>query len=225
MKHNLRRYLQTITCIVLITGAAATNAALIDHGSYTTDQISGLDWLDLTATRGMSYEEVIGQLSSGQKFEGWRFASRADVTKFWIDAGGVGPFTGLASGSTNWVGHLQTLWGKTYLSLYPVNGYLVQGTVAMIDEPSSTCVTCNRTVYLLDNADVSDSSLGDYAEAIQLNEAYRWQGQTPIGHALIRYTTSPVPEPATLPMFAVGLAMVLALVRRSDERSVKSAAY
>jgi hypothetical protein len=214
MRHHPQQYLYVIVGAFLMVGATTTNAALIDHGSYTTDPISGLDWLDLTATRGLSYDDVSAQMGAGQQFEGWRFANRAVVNQFWINAGGTGPFTGLASGATNWVGQLQSLWGKTYPFVYTVNGYNVQGSIAMTHDPSPTCMTCNLTVYLLDNIDVSDSSLGDYAEIIQLNEAYRWQGQIPIGHALMRDTAAPIPEPATLPMFAVGLAAAIAFARR-----------
>jgi hypothetical protein len=193
----------------------SANAALVDNGLYTTDTITGIDWLDLTETNGKSFDEVSNQLNNGEKLEGWKFATRSDIDIFWTDAGGVGPFSGLANGKSNWVGQIQRLWGKTYPFVYLVNGYAVQGSIAMTSDKSGTCSTCNLTVYILDNIDLSDSNYGDYAEAIQLNEAYRSQGQVPIGMALIRNNSAPIPEPATLSMYALGLVAVLSLVKRS----------
>ena len=211
--------LRNILIGLLASGSLFANAALLDNGSYTTDSNTNLDWLGLTETRGLSFDEVQAQMSSGQKYEGWRFASRTDVIQFWSDAGGSGPFTGASSGESNWVGSLQSLWGKTYPFVYIVNGYTVQGTIAMTSDVSNSCHSCNLTVYLLDNIDLSDSSIGDYAEAVQLNEAYRSQGQVPIGHALVRAAT-PVPEPATFSMYAFGIFALASIARRS-RRSTK----
>ena len=200
-------------CGFLISGTVFATSQVLDNGKYTTDTITGLDWLDLTETRGLSFDDVSSQLGIGQRYEGWRFASRAEVTQFWEDAGGQGPFTGKASGSNNWVGELQSFWGKTYPFVYTLNEYLIQGTIAMTSDISTSCPTCNLTVYLLDNINDNNSSAGDYAEAVQLNEAYRSQGQAPIGHALVRLT-SPIPEPASLPLYSLGLLVVATFIQR-----------
>lgn len=209
---------------LLLVSATTVNAMLIDNGAYTTDAATWLDWLDLTATRGLSFDDVSSQMAVGQPFAGWRFASRAEVTTFWADAGGIGPFTSEASGETDWVGRLESLWGKTYPFLYTVNGYRVQGTIAMTSDASLTCSACNLTVYLLDNIDISASSVGDFAEAIQLNEAYRWQGQAPIGHALIRRASIAVPEPPTLAMLLLGLASVVPSLARGVRKKLRRTA-
>lgn len=206
MKRKSRSHICQWVSAFLVATSTGANATLVDNGSFTTDTATRLDWLDLTASRRLSFDEVSSQFGAGQTFEGWRFASRAQVIQFWTNAGGVGPFTGPASGDRNWVGRIQSLWGKTYPFLYSVNGNTVQGTIAMTSDPSTSCLACNLTVYLLDNINASDSNIGDFAEAIQLNEAYRWQGQVPIGHALVRDTASPVPEPATLLLLFLGLA-------------------
>ena len=106
--------LRQIVGALLMSSVGCATAGLIDNTTYTTDTVTGLDWLDLTVTRGLSYDDVVGQFSSGQLYEGWRFASRTEVWEFWTNAGGTGPFSGGAAGATNWVGQLQTLWGKTY---------------------------------------------------------------------------------------------------------------
>jgi len=196
--------------------AAPSHAALIDNNTYTTDTATRLDWLDLTATRGLSYDQVLEQTQPGGALDGWRHASRDDVRSFWVNAGGVAPFDGPTSGAENWVGLLHNLWGKTYSWQYSVTdvtgyAYLAQTTIAMIGEPSTTCADCMRTVYLLDNISISDSNFGDQAQLEQLNEAYRWQGQQPIGHALIRPSLA-VPEPSSIALLMSG-ALVFGLWR------------
>lgn len=186
-----------------------THAAMVDHQTFTTDTKTGLDWLDLTETRGQSYDEVENQMGAGQRYDGWRHASRDEVRNFWQDAGGVGPFLGAAMGSTNWVQQLQRLWGVTYPFLYPhPMGYLLQTSIAMTNEVSPTCAACNVWVYLSNNFNLSDSSEGDFADAESIDENYRWNAQIPIGHALIRNSepsVGAIPEPSTGALLALSL--------------------
>ncbi|WP_101756743.1 hypothetical protein [Oceanicoccus sp. KOV_DT_Chl] len=64
----------------------STNAAIIDLGSVTRDTGSGLDWLDLTETVGISYNSVTSEFGEGGLFEGYRYATAAEfdqlVTNF-----------------------------------------------------------------------------------------------------------------------------------------------
>jgi hypothetical protein len=48
-------------------------AALVDNGLYTTDTVSGLDWLDLSETAGNSYQYADDPNS------GWRHATNAEI--------------------------------------------------------------------------------------------------------------------------------------------------
>ncbi len=45
----------------------------------TLDRISGLEWLDLSATANRSYDDVVANLGVGGDFEGWQLASPAQV--------------------------------------------------------------------------------------------------------------------------------------------------
>lgn len=63
---------------VLLFSAAPSSAAPVDfinNTYYTTDTISGLDWLDVTVTASYSYTYVSSQLGVGGQFEGWRYAT------------------------------------------------------------------------------------------------------------------------------------------------------
>jgi len=64
------KFLITTSILVLST---SVNAALINNGSYTTDDISGLDWLDLNLTTSMTYNDA---LTANPE---WRHATNAEV--------------------------------------------------------------------------------------------------------------------------------------------------
>src|SRR5215470_4861134 len=71
---------------------AATDAAaatLVDNGTFTTDTATGLDWLDVTQTQGLSYNAVTSLF--GSTLAGWQFATLAQVSKLYDDAGGAQP--------------------------------------------------------------------------------------------------------------------------------------
>ncbi len=58
----------------LLISASLSQAALIDNGIFTTDEATGLDWLDLTYTDGDSYNTTLAAISTGE-LVGWRFAT------------------------------------------------------------------------------------------------------------------------------------------------------
>ena len=205
--------------IATIVLSPRAEAMVVDLGKVTLDQKTGLEWLDLPETRGLSFNEVESQITAGARLEGWRHASIDEISQFWVNAGGEAPFAGAARGQEDWVGRLQLMWGVTYPFLYLVNGFTVQGSVAMTSDVSSACPACQRTVYLLENVDRPGSSLGDIAEAVQVNEALRNDPQTPIGHALVRNTSTLVPEPDVWRLFAVG-ALGLMLTQRGHGKRV-----
>ena len=53
----------------------------------THDTVSELYWLDLTKTNNLSYDYVSRQLDSGGDFEGWRYATNAEVVTLWNNFG------------------------------------------------------------------------------------------------------------------------------------------
>ena len=55
------------------------NAAIVDLGSITRDTLTGIDWLDVTETRGMSYNDVTAQMGTGGALEGWRYATTTEL--------------------------------------------------------------------------------------------------------------------------------------------------
>ena len=63
-----------ITALVLLLGLSfSATASLIDNGSFTTDPDSGLDWLDLSETAGLSWQQAKARLPD------WRPATAAEI--------------------------------------------------------------------------------------------------------------------------------------------------
>jgi hypothetical protein len=80
----------TLLAAGLSLSTASYSAAVdfIDNGNYTTDTISGLDWLDINETTGRSYQYVTSRLSTGGAYEGWRYATSTEFLAM------AGNFTG-----------------------------------------------------------------------------------------------------------------------------------
>jgi hypothetical protein len=59
------------------------HATIIDNGAFTTDTATGLDWLDVSATVNLSYNQVNATLlGAGQLYDGWRYAVLDEVSTF-----------------------------------------------------------------------------------------------------------------------------------------------
>lgn len=77
---------------LLVAGwANVAGAALVDNGITTIDTNTGLEWLDITETNGLSYNEVLS--SSYVVSDGYRFASKTEIFELFANAGGIGTDT------------------------------------------------------------------------------------------------------------------------------------
>jgi hypothetical protein len=73
-------YLKRIILLTtLMLPFSVANSAIIDNGDYTTDSASGLDWLDVTQTINLSYDNVYSEVSIGGEYAGWRYATLNDL--------------------------------------------------------------------------------------------------------------------------------------------------
>ncbi len=57
------------TALILAISSSA-NAAIIDLGNITRDTGTGLDWLNVTESRNLSYNQVTAQMGIGGAYEG-----------------------------------------------------------------------------------------------------------------------------------------------------------
>jgi uncharacterized protein YjbI with pentapeptide repeats len=100
-------------------------------GQITFDSATGLDWLNLTVTANMSVTDVTAGLGPGGAFEGFRYATAAEVEQLFANAGLTGfgtEATGTIQGNTDPVleataAQLQALWGLTCVSGLPTCTY------------------------------------------------------------------------------------------------------
>jgi len=97
--------------LALVTFNAS--AVLVDNGTFTTDTRTGLDWLDIIQTENMSYNQVTAQLGTGGLFEGWVYATNAQVSEFFTSAGGTPPYDLSNTTNIGVVAPLVNLWGPT----------------------------------------------------------------------------------------------------------------
>jgi hypothetical protein len=69
-----------ILSLIPFADASAQNfARFVDSGRTTLDTETGLEWLDLTETMGISYFDLLGELNPGGLFEGYRYASTGEL--------------------------------------------------------------------------------------------------------------------------------------------------
>lgn len=97
--------------------------------SITRDTASGIEWLDLTISQGMSYNSVLANLEIGGQFEGWRFATSNEVRVFFFKLGLPSINTALYStvfeeNIANISELLGTTFGDNNSSEYGVYGYV-----------------------------------------------------------------------------------------------------
>lgn len=71
----------------LTLAGQTANATIIDNTTYTTDTATGLDWLDVTASLARSFNNVSANFGSGGAFQGWRYATGAELTTLLLDWG------------------------------------------------------------------------------------------------------------------------------------------
>lgn len=87
--HHLKRHLLSLLGLPLVALALATapaQATLVSQSdvvfgadSVTLDTGTGLRWLDVDISVNRSFNDVSGQFGAGGDFEGWRYATGAEV--------------------------------------------------------------------------------------------------------------------------------------------------
>jgi hypothetical protein len=62
----------------------------LDHGTYSSDSNSGLDWLDVTQTSGITFS-AMNDGAGGWLNNGWRYATGSEVSDLFTTYVGSGP--------------------------------------------------------------------------------------------------------------------------------------
>lgn len=111
MKTLIRKSLALVS---LAAFALQAQASLIDFGTYTKDSSTGLDWLDMSFTDGLSYNQVSTAIAGGS-LNGWRFATSSEFDGLINSAVGA-PYVAIHSDTAilTQMQALVSLLGSTY---------------------------------------------------------------------------------------------------------------
>ncbi len=82
----------SLLLLLLSLPAAATPLISVDDpvwgpGSITRDTISGLEWLDVDLSGGLSHNQLVLELQPGGRFDGWIYADITTALELWVNAG------------------------------------------------------------------------------------------------------------------------------------------
>ena len=91
---NKKLFAGLATALFMFGMIGSANAALVERDFLVTgdnlltyDTESGLEWLDLEITRGMSYSEVESELVNGGSLEGFSIANAEQMTELYLNGG------------------------------------------------------------------------------------------------------------------------------------------
>ena len=211
MKVNMK-YRKIAVATTLCFFSATSYAAIIDNGTYTTDTVAGLDWLDLTETTNMSYNQVSAQLGTGGSLAGWRYATESEIIGLLDAFGGDSSYYNSAGWSAQNNGLLDALapmWGDT---LCAQTGCTPGQGIAyfLYDYPYTNGSVALGAVN--DNETLIESLTQDLVD-LPIAPVSRDYLQESVGSALVR-NVSPVPVPAALWLFGSGLLSLIGVARR-----------
>jgi hypothetical protein len=200
---NTNRLVGAVAIVAAITAAASTASATLTSsdwqndgdGLLTIDSDTGLQWLDWSHTVNRSYNDVSSQLGDGGEFEGFRYATEAEMRTLYANAGAVfiAPIDGTDAGNIPALLLMSELFGRTYSAgaeaIYGLEGNASEEQSALGDWPNSGAIHHMATAF--------------QEEAGQI--AVRWLNMNDestadfLGHALVM-----VPAPGTIVLGALG---------------------
>jgi len=204
--------------------SANTSAAIIDNGLTTIDTDAGLEWLDVTETLNMSYNDVSAQLgNSSSSLFGYRYATGAEVTTLvdnWLGYS-TGGYVNL-SAADDALDPLIPILGDAYAAYEPNtdsleggngtpgSGYhYVYGLTAAVDE--SATQVWSAIIYDRPESWGTDFYSQDYSSL----DVSVYQGY--LGSFLVRETAvSTVPVPAAAWLFGSGLLGLIGVARHKN---------
>lgn len=201
----MKKYCQAILATVLLITASfgSAQAALVALGDFTTDTDTGMDWLDLDQTLGMSFDQVNAELGTGGLFEGWQVATLDQAHTFLTNAGWIGPFDPSNISNVGFVANFKAL--TTSLTDDPLDDL---GALSLVDDFADTL----GDLSLIDG---QGTGITSYSFTTPIDPSI---SQQDTGTFLVR--TSAVPVPAAVWLFLSGLAGLTSIARSRNTRSV-----
>jgi len=197
----------------------AASIDFIDNDTYTTDTISGLDWLDVTKSVDQSYNYVSSQFFKGGEYDGWQYATGYEFNSMVTNYTGSTTITTLTETVTHSEGSIDglvRLLGSTLDSLYLQitsktydnyygrdEGEYLDYTLGLLKDTRFTS-SYHYLAMIYDN-DVRQGSDDTTTAWSELQHPYYDKGFH-YGSYLVRQTTvQTVPEPSTITLLLFSL--------------------
>ncbi len=193
---------------LLLTGLSA-NANLIQAtdprfglNSLTIDTTTGLGWLDVSLSAGLSYQQVLADTQPGGSFSGFRFATVQEVLNLYTSAGIPG--AGYYPLSTTAITSFLSLIGTTGT----INGQ--PGVLALSATSLSAGVYCAPAIYGTGKSGVEEYWVNDGG----YNSGGTAYGATTSYPDLGSWLVTNVPEPSAYALAIAGLIGFTCMRRR-----------
>jgi hypothetical protein len=181
------KFLKIIGIGFILSVSTLANATLIDNGDYSTDNESGLDWLDWTLTADKTQAEALTLFGGA----GWRIATKSEAMGLMDNVYGVD----LGSESS------------TFIGMVTVDDYAIK-TAILLGGVGSTAPHGGSNTYAtiegvglfgIDSGTIYGATVPGYYGAIGFKHSF-------MGVALVKVAA--VSEPATIALFALGFVGV-----------------
>jgi hypothetical protein len=191
-----------LASLLLLFPAGTSRAGIIDEGIHTHDTAQGLLFLDVNLSTNRSYNDVITQFGSGGDFEGYRYATFAEVGTL-INNSGFSPGAptvggGSATGDTgaDQLNALSILLGPTRSNEFY---NLVDGVTADFITGGSPAQQWAVRIF-----DIANPTLDDVVQSLTVPHTL---ATTDYGHFLVKSSaaSAAVPEPSSFALIGLGL--------------------
>lgn len=199
-----------LSLLLLLWAPCAKSALTVEDwqapgdGLLTRDTATGLKWLDVTVSQGLSWNASVSELGAGGRLAGFRRATDAEIVNFWLDAGipNIGA-AGATAANFQPVRALQQLWGDTgHLPFGPPDVTVTWTTTAGSFDPVDRMVEGTALLRVYESNGTADA----FVRA--LLGARPDQTNAFVAHALVQADSAPaaaVPEPSTIVLLIAGV--------------------
>ena len=177
-----------------INTSLGTSTALLDTSS-------NLAWLHLTLTSNQSYNQVSANLGSGGTFDGWRFATPAELVTFFTD------YDGGVVNTTNALNLMNDLGGPLSDVSNVTNGFHRQSSIGFLNIAGGLGHELFGYIAVdsFTGASISPGLQGSAVDNMAFSGTGSW---------LVQAQDAGVPEPGTLGLLLAGAAGLGLFARR-----------
>ena len=201
MKHYQQLLMSGLLALSLNAGAA--DYGLVDHQTYVTDTINQTDWLKLSFTQDMTFNEVQNSLPT--TFTGWHIATLADWVSIFRSRGyGIGGTTKSSYVSPHYTDpFFETLVTDLSITQTGSGQMLTRGLFSDVSVNNNVTANIGGSVYYSNSLGQGFANTSSFTSGLK----------SPVfGTYLIR--VSAVDEPQTMGLMLAGL-VILRLKRNS----------